>query len=225
MQPCQQCDGGDAVAVWIAALLMFTMLIAWKKWPGMAWAGRVGMVAACIVAAGGLVVAGNWRSKSAPRAAACGTCVTPGAVDGVAWPTTRPVPIAMPAASEPADDELQAVNLAEVVVFYFHRTARCPSCLQIEVWAKQAVETGFAAEMAAGRVAWQAVNVDEPANDRFVQDYALTTQSLVFVRVKDGQRGEWKQLESVWELLGDYQEFVGYVQTELSQFLGGDSGT
>ena len=42
--------------------------------------------------------------------------------------------------------------------------------------------------------------------------------------MKDGQPAEWKNLKSVWDLLGDYARFTEYVQTEVSSFLGGASG-
>ena len=58
--------------------------------------------------------------------------------------------------------------------------------------------------MANGIVEWRAVNIDQPGNKHFEKDFGLKVQSLVLVRLRDGQPAESKNLEAVWELLGDY---------------------
>src|SRR5512134_1075795 len=54
-----------------------------------------------------------------------------------------------------------------VLVYYFHATTRCATCRTIEAYAKETVTSRFAADLEARRLAWQAVNVDEPANRHF----------------------------------------------------------
>ena len=127
-------------------------------------------------------------------------------------------------ASKSGDASSPVATSPELVAFYFHRTIRCHSCLQIEEWAKQAIESRFANEIANGLVEWRAINIQEPGNEHFEKDYELTAQSLVLVRMKGGRPAEWKNLKAVWELLGDYGRFTEYVQTEVSSFLGGASG-
>jgi len=113
----------------------------------------------------------------------------------------------------------------KVVAYYFHRTIRCPSCLLIEEWAKQAIEMQFAIEMAAGILEWCPVNIDKPGNEHFEKDYQLSVQSLVIVGMKNGQVMQWKNLKSVWDLLSDSAHFTEYVQKEVSSFFGDASGT
>lgn len=134
---------------------------------------------------------------------------------GAAWiaagcSQSTPAPPA-PEAGTPASPVVQ--------VYYFHRNIRCPSCIKLEALAHQAIEAGFAGELAAGTMAWQAVNIDEEQNKHFEQDYALQAQSVVLSAVKEGKEVRWKNLDRVWDLLEDDPAFIQYVQEETHAFM------
>ncbi len=126
-----------------------------------------------------------------------------------------------PAASAPeAKKEAAAIPAPTVlVVYYFHRTLRCPSCLTIEEWTKRAVNDGFPVELDAGRVVMKTANLDEPVNAHFNEDYRLNTQSVVLSDTRDGRETRWKNLEEVWELLDDQEKFLEYIRAEIREFL------
>mgnify|MGYP003595574300 CR=1 FL=1 len=107
---------------------------------------------------------------------------------------------------------------AQLQVLYFHRTARCPSCLNMEAYAAEAVER-FASDRDAGRISWRAVNIDEPGDRHFQEDYALEVNSLVLSRHEAGREVAWTNLPDVWALVGDKSNFVAYVETEISKQL------
>jgi len=115
----------------------------------------------------------------------------------------------------------QNVSDSKVVVYYFHGNTRCFTCRAIENFSRAAVGNGFPNELQKGRLEFQAINVEEPANEHFVQDYQLVTRSVVLVRYSDGKQEKWKNLDRVWELVRDNDAFARYVQTETRQFLGG----
>ncbi|NLV41514.1 MAG: thioredoxin family protein [Candidatus Hydrogenedentes bacterium] len=126
-----------------------------------------------------------------------------------------------PAASAPeAKKESAAAPATPVlVVYYFHRTLRCPSCLTIEEWTKRAVNDGFPVELESGRIALKVSNLDEPGNAHFDKDYRLNTQSVVLSDTRDGRETRWKNLEEVWELLDDEVKFLEYIRAEIREFL------
>lgn len=107
----------------------------------------------------------------------------------------------------------------KVVAYYFHTTYRCSSCRKIEAYSHEAIESGFAKELKDGRLAWCVVNVDDRANRHFIQDYQLFSKSLVLVKLEDGKKAEWKNLIKVWQLLGNREDFLRYVQAELRSYL------
>ena len=107
----------------------------------------------------------------------------------------------------------------QLIAYYFHRTQRCETCLTIEAYAEEALAEAFPQALRSGELEWRAVNVEEPANEHFVEDYQLTASALVLVDTQDGEQKEWRDLDRVWELVGDELEFKAYVEAEALAFL------
>ena len=111
----------------------------------------------------------------------------------------------------------------KLIAYYFHRTQRCRTCLTIEAYAEEALKDAFPEALATGELEWHAINVEEPANEHFVEDYQLSFSALVLVDMQKGEQREWRNLERVWELVGDELEFKAYVEAEALAFLEQDS--
>ena len=109
---------------------------------------------------------------------------------------------------------------AKVVAYYFHGNVRCMTCRAIESYASEAVESRFAEALKDGRLEWRVVNVEDPGQGHFVQDFQLSTRSVVLERLVNGKRQEWKNLQRVWELVrGDKAGFLKYIQDETGAYL------
>jgi len=106
----------------------------------------------------------------------------------------------------------KSVPAHRVVVTYFHGDVRCPTCKKLEVLSREAIEQGFAKEIAAGTVVFQTVNVDRAENKHFVEDYKLLTKSLVVADERDGKPGRWLNLEKIWDLVGNHDAYMKYVR-------------
>ncbi len=128
--------------------------------------------------------------------------------------TTSPQTRQEHGAPPPASSE-NTTAVARVVAYYFHGNVRCTTCRTIESYAKEAIHTGFADALKDGRLEWRVVNVEDPDNDHFVQDFQLSTRSVVLERIADGKPQEWKNLPRVWELVrGNKNDFLKYIQDE-----------
>jgi hypothetical protein len=128
------------------------------------------------------------------------------------------------AASVPSDKMIARGNASQthgskVTVYYLHTTARCPSCLKIEAYTAAEVTGALAGPLSDGRLEWKVVNVDEPPNAHFTDDYQLYTKSVVVSEMRDGKEVRWKRLDKVWDLLGDQQAFMKYVDEEVRAYL------
>ncbi len=110
----------------------------------------------------------------------------------------------------------------KVIAYYFHGNFRCQTCRKLEAYACEAVETGFKEEMKAVKLEWRVVNVEEPGNEHFVEDYGLVTRSVVLVDMEAEEEVDWKNLERIWDLVGNKGEFMAYVQEEIRAYLGDD---
>jgi len=217
MCPCQRNNSEFTAALLIAAGIIFGVGVLRKLWPTMTARTRLLTVVA-VPSLAGLALAFGLRGN---RDNVC--LVSTQSVMTSPAPAIDPILASKaetPASSQPATLALAEAQPVKIIAYYFHRTVRCHSCLEIEARAKQAVESQFANELANGTVEWRAVNVEEAGNEHFVKDFDLTAQSLVLVRVSEGRPAEWKNLKLVWDYLGDYAQFREYVQEETSAFLG-----
>jgi hypothetical protein len=118
-----------------------------------------------------------------------------------------------------ADNPAGDPGARKVAVFYFHYTIRCGTCMRMEEYSEFAVRAGFPDELRSGMIEWRAVDVQAPENRHFMQDYRLYRSSLVIVGFKDGKQVAWRNLEKTWDLIGDLDDFVKYVQSNVRAFL------
>lgn len=102
-----------------------------------------------------------------------------------------------------------------LIVYYLHGNMRCPTCMTLEEYSREAVETYFPDELNSGRVEFQVVNYDESWNEHFLTDYDLSFQSLVLVEIKDGIEVGHKNLEKIWDLVGDKTLYFEYVKASI----------
>jgi hypothetical protein len=107
----------------------------------------------------------------------------------------------------------------KIVAYYFHGTFRCPSCTKIEKWSYEAIKNSFPAALEEGKLLWRPINVEKPENKHFVEQYNLFTKSLIITEVKGGKQTRWKNLNKVWELLGNQEKFFSYVTDEVRSYL------
>lgn len=119
-----------------------------------------------------------------------------------------------------ADSSHAAVpTVHQVLAYYFHGTRRCANCIKIESYTKEAIDSAYGEALKDSSLIWRVVNTDEEANNHFLNDYQLYTKSVVLVDMHDGKQVRWKNLEKVWEHLGDKEAFKKYIRDEVALFL------
>jgi hypothetical protein len=128
-----------------------------------------------------------------------------------------------PAAAAPTETPPVAPETNEpayrIIVTYFHGDVRCVACRRIESYAQEAVEGGFPDDVRRGTVVFQSINVQRPENRHYIQDYRLTTRSVVVAIEQDGTVREWANLQAVWTFLGNRKLYFDYVQGAVGHFL------
>lgn len=108
---------------------------------------------------------------------------------------------------------------SKVVAYYFHGNFRCSNCIKFEQYSKETIEQNFKNELASGKLVFSVINTDKKGNEHFVNDYQLYTKSLVISLIKDGKEVKHKNLEKIWDYVGNKQEFYNYVTEEIKSFL------
>jgi len=116
--------------------------------------------------------------------------------------------------------ETEPVSIA---AYYFHGYARCSTCRKLEEYSRSAVTEWFPKDTRTGRMTFSAVNVEDPENAHFIQDYRLTNKTLIIQKQRGGKNLEWRNLNRIWELVGNRAAFLSYVQGEINALRGGGS--
>lgn len=106
-----------------------------------------------------------------------------------------------------------------IIAYYFHGNFRCAACKKIEAYSKASIEDSFSNELKSGQLSFKVLNVEEPENRHFIQDYGLYTKSLVIVSYAKDKQIKFKNLEGVWNHLNSKSEFENYVKGEVNQYL------
>jgi len=112
---------------------------------------------------------------------------------------------------------LEQVN--KIIVYYFHGTRRCSNCIKFEEYSKEAIDSAFTQELKDGQMEWRMINIDEPENKHFINDYQLFTKSLILSKVVEGKEAKWKNLDKIWDLVTSKEKFIEYVQNEVKAYL------
>lgn len=105
----------------------------------------------------------------------------------------------------------EAPAMAAVQVVYYTFGTRCPTCVRMEQWAKEAVQQNFSQELSAGRLSF----ATKEATADIVAAYGLTTKSLLLHRGTEAP----VNLVRIWELSKDEAAFKAYVTDEIRRLL------
>lgn len=109
----------------------------------------------------------------------------------------------------------------KVDVYLFHGTYRCYSCNLMEELAVEAIHEQLSKEKESGTVVFHHLNVEEPHNRHFIDDYRLAAISIILSQKSGGKEKQWKNLDQVWTLLRDRERFKDYVVKEIRNYLKG----
>ena len=111
-----------------------------------------------------------------------------------------------------------AVAAADTVtIYYLHATFRCVTCNTIERLAKEVVETEFAADLVAGRIAWY--EGDFQVEEDLAKRFDVASSCVVVARQSAGKVIEFQRLDEVWTLVDKPAEFKEYIATAIREYL------
>jgi hypothetical protein len=110
------------------------------------------------------------------------------------------------------------------IAYYFHGDVRCNTCEKIEAYTRDALFANFDEAIKNGRLDWRIVNTDKPENEHFVEDFQLTTRSVVLVDMDGEAQTRWKNLDRIWDLVGRKKRFQQYIIDETMSYLTEDPG-
>ena len=119
----------------------------------------------------------------------------------------------------PSVQAAEGAKGTQVIAYYFHGDMRCPTCYKLEQYSKEAIESNFNDALASGRLEFKVVNIEDKGNEHYGKDYQLYTKSLILSLIKDGKEIKWKNMDKIWEHVGNKQRFIDYVKNGVADLL------
>jgi hypothetical protein len=113
-----------------------------------------------------------------------------------------------------ADD----VPADRVVVMYFHRTQRCPTCLKMGSYTEEAVKGEFTRQLKDGKVEFHYIDFQDQKNEGLTKGYKVGGPTLIVARVAGNKVAEYKNLTEMWSKVGDKTAFLKYVQGNVKNY-------
>jgi hypothetical protein len=112
-------------------------------------------------------------------------------------------------------------NDGKLIVYYFHTTGRCPTCLKMEKYTNEALKAYYSKELRSGNIEWKVIDVEKPENSHFIKEYNLYTKSVVISEVKSGKEVKWKNLDKIWMKVRNKNDYLSYIKQEVGDFMKG----
>lgn len=110
------------------------------------------------------------------------------------------------AADAPAD---------RVLVMYFHRTQRCPTCLKMGSYSEEAVKKGFVQQLKDGTVEFHYIDFQDERNAAIAKAYRVDGPTLIVAKVVDNKVVKVSNLKDIWTKVREKEAFLKYVHDEV----------
>ena len=105
------------------------------------------------------------------------------------------------------------------IVYYFHNTARDATCRNIELLTSQSLYYYFGDKLASGKLTWKVINLENPWNKHFIDDFKVNKRSIVIIVPSAYRPIRWKVLNNTENLIKERGRFFKYIKNEVSAFL------
>ena len=105
-----------------------------------------------------------------------------------------------------------------VVVMYFHRTERCPTCKKMGAYSEEAMKEKFASELKEGTVEFHFVDFQIKKNAKLVKGYKIEDPALIVSQIVANKVKQYKNLEEIWTKVQKKPEFLEYVQKNVTAY-------
>ena len=121
--------------------------------------------------------------------------------------------------TQPSFDDTVTPPAHQVVVFYFHRTERCPTCKRVGGMVEEAVAQMFPKELKSRSVEFWMVDFQDKRNAELAKSYHIQGPTLVLANVFDRQVKEWTPMPKIWQFVGKPDEMRSYIEEGVKHYL------
>ncbi|MCX7955224.1 MAG: nitrophenyl compound nitroreductase subunit ArsF family protein [Bacteroidales bacterium] len=108
----------------------------------------------------------------------------------------------------------------KLLVYYFHMTHRCNTCIEIEKRTKEVLEENFPNQIKSKEIIFQTFNCELPKNQELVKEYNAYGSTLALTIVKSKQKINIDDLTSwAFSKIGNINLFKKELKEKIEEYL------
>ena len=125
------------------------------------------------------------------------------------------------AQTEPTEEgtATQKVIPDKVVVYYFHNTKRCGTCTAIQQGIEDTIDDKFARDVEAGMLVFEELNMEDDANKKYVEQFALAFSTMIVAAQKGDHPAKWENANKIWEYAHTPDKLKPYIEKTIRDHL------
>jgi len=115
---------------------------------------------------------------------------------------------------------IQPTPKTKLLVYYFHVTHRCNTCMKIEETVKKVLTTYFPNELKNNVIIFQSFNCELPENKKLVEKYQAYGSTLVLTSIKNGKEMKVEDItEFAFSKINNETLFTTEFRNKIKEFL------
>ena len=108
-----------------------------------------------------------------------------------------------------------SAKIDKVVVYYFHNTRRCATCMGIQQAIEDTIDDSFSKDVDAGMLDFKELNMEEAANKKLVDQFQLSFGTMIVAAEAGGKTRKFENAGKVWELAQSPVELRQYIEKSI----------
>ena len=118
-----------------------------------------------------------------------------------------------------AQDQGQTTGKEKLLVYYFHLTNRCPTCIKIEATTQKVLKENFNTEMENGTIVFKSFNVEVPENKTISEKYQAYGATLALTKLTNGKEQIEDMTNFAFTKIHNEEAFIEDLKNQIEEFL------
>ena len=118
-----------------------------------------------------------------------------------------------------AQNNTQITPKTKLLVYYFHLTNRCHTCISIEATTKKVLEENFKTELDSGIIVFKTFNVDSTENNEICKKYEAYGPTLALTQIKGNKEKIDDLTNFAFEKINNEKAFVSGLKSKIQELL------
>lgn len=108
----------------------------------------------------------------------------------------------------------------KVRIILLHGNHRCTSCINMEAWTEETIETYFSEEREDEKIEFLVLNYQDPQNDEIVSRYSEHPFTSLYAEIIIGGESHITEMEDAWYYQTEREKFIMFMKEYIDGAIG-----